>query len=140
MTLDESIQGIRLRALELPKELGMSVTEACEQLAISRSPFLRWRKRFESYGPDWLDPKRTRAGRGRPSAVAPDQERAVIALALASPTWGPPASLRPTARPRHLEHRQSTAAQGESGYSPPAAGRDRTPQRPHGGASHRAHA
>jgi transposase InsO family protein len=88
MTLADSIQGIRLRALELAKELG-SVTEACEQLAISRSLFYRWRKRFESYGPDGLHPKRTGAGRGRPSSIAPDQERAVIALALAWPTWGP---------------------------------------------------
>ncbi len=88
MTLDDSIQGIRLRALELAKELG-NVTEACEQLAISRSLFYRWRKRFEKYGPDGLHPKRMRAVRGRPSSIAPDQERAVIALALASPTWGP---------------------------------------------------
>lgn len=88
MTLDDSIQGIRLRALELAKELA-SVTEACEQLGISRSLFYRWRKRFESYGADGLHPKRTRAGLGRPSAVTPEQERAVIALALASPTSGP---------------------------------------------------
>ena len=88
MTLDDSIQGIRLRALELAKELG-SVTEACEQLGISRSLFYRWRKRFESYGADGLHPKRTRAGRGRPSALTPDQERAVVALALAWPTSGP---------------------------------------------------
>jgi transposase InsO family protein len=79
---------MRLRALELAKELG-SVTEACEQLQISRSLFYRWRKRLESYGPDGLHPKRTKAGRGRPSVVAPEQERAVIALALAWPTSGP---------------------------------------------------
>jgi len=88
MTLADSIQGIRLRALELAKELG-SVTEACEQLGISRSLFYRWRKRFESFGPDGLHPKRTKAGRGRPSAVTHEQERAVIAFALAWPTWGP---------------------------------------------------
>lgn len=88
MTLDESIQGIRLRALELAKELG-SVTEACEQLRISRSLFYRWRKRFERYGPDGLHPKRTRAGRGRPSALSAEEERRIIALALAWPSWGP---------------------------------------------------
>src|SRR5512145_3080137 len=88
MTLADSIQGFRLRALELAKHLG-NVTEACEQLQISRTLFYRWQKRFESYGPDGLHPKRTRAGRGRPSTVAPQQERAVIALALAAPTWGP---------------------------------------------------
>jgi transposase InsO family protein len=88
MTLADSIQGIRLRALELAQELG-SVTEACEQLQISRALFYRWRKRFEGYGPDGLHPKRIRAGLGRPSSVTPEQERAVIALALASPTWGP---------------------------------------------------
>ena len=88
MTLADSIQGMRLRALELAKELG-SVTEACEQLHISRALFYRWRKRLESYGPDGLHPKRTRASLGRPSAVTPEQERAVIALALAWPTSGP---------------------------------------------------
>jgi transposase InsO family protein len=88
MTLADSIQGIRLRALELARELG-SVTEACEQLQISRALFYRWRKRFETYGPDGLHPKRTRADRGRPSKVSPEQERDVIALALAWPTSGP---------------------------------------------------
>lgn len=88
MTLGDSIQGIRLRALDLAKELG-NVTEACEQLGISRSLFYRWRRRFESYGPDGLHPKRTTAGRGRPSTLTPEEERAVIALALAWPSWGP---------------------------------------------------
>ena len=50
MTLADSIQGIRLPALELAKELG-NVTESCEQLANSRSLFYRWRKRFEGYRP-----------------------------------------------------------------------------------------
>jgi transposase InsO family protein len=88
MTLADSIQGLRLRALELSKQLG-SVTEACDQLGISRSLFYRWRKRFESYGPDGLHPKRTAARPGRPSSVTPEQERAVIALALAGPSFGP---------------------------------------------------
>lgn len=88
MTLADSIQGVRLRTLELAKQLD-SVTEACEQLGISRSLFYRWRKRFESYGPDGLHPKRIAARPGRPSIVTPEQERAVIALALAGPSWGP---------------------------------------------------
>jgi len=88
MTLADSIQGLRLRALELAKELG-SVTEACEQLSISRSLFYRWRKRYEAYGADGLHPKRSGPSRGRPSAVTPEQERAVLALALAGPSWGP---------------------------------------------------
>ncbi len=88
MTLADSIQGLRLRTLELAKQLD-SVTEACEQLGISRSLFYRWRKRFESYGPDGLHPKRIAARPGRPSIVTPEQERAVIALALAGPSWGP---------------------------------------------------
>jgi len=88
MTLDDSIQGIRLHALELAKQLG-NVTAACEQLSISRSLFYRWRKRFDSYGPDGLHPKRTTAGRGRPSAVTAVEERRIVALALAWPSWGP---------------------------------------------------
>lgn len=88
MTLSDSIQGLRLRVLELAQQLG-NVTEACQQLGISRSLFYRWRKRFESYGADGLHPKRTAARRGRPSTVTPEQERAVIALALAGPSFGP---------------------------------------------------
>jgi transposase InsO family protein len=88
MTLADSIQGLRLRALELAKQLG-SVSEACDQLGISRSLFYRWRKRFVSYGPDGLHPKRSAARPGRPSTITPDQERAVIGLALAGPSFGP---------------------------------------------------
>jgi transposase len=84
MTLDESIQGIRLRALELARELG-SITEACGQLAISRSLFYRWRKRFETYGPEGLHPKRTTAGRGRPSALSAVEERRTISWASREP-------------------------------------------------------
>jgi hypothetical protein len=39
------------------------------------------------------------AGRGRPSAVTPEQERSVIALALASPTFGPQRPLHPGRAP-----------------------------------------
>jgi transposase InsO family protein len=88
MTLEDSIQGLRLRALTLAREK-RNVAAVCRELGVSRSLFYRWRKRYEAYGPDGLHPRRTMAGRGRPSRLGAHDERAVIALALAWPTWGP---------------------------------------------------
>lgn len=88
MTLDQSIQGLRLRVMARAKQLG-NVSAACREFGLSRTVFYRWRKRYEAYGADGLHPRRTRAGRGRPSSVAAHEERAVVALALAWPTWGP---------------------------------------------------
>lgn len=88
MTLDESIQGLRLRVLSRARALG-SVTAACREVGISRTLFYRWRKRHEQYGPEGVHPRRLGAARGRPSSVAPHDERQVLALAIAWPTWGP---------------------------------------------------
>ena len=142
MTLADSIQGLRLRALELAKQLG-SVTEACDQLGISRSLFYRWRRRFESYGPDGLHPKRTGAHAGRPSTVTPEQERAVIALALAGPSFGPQ-RLADQLSNQSVRLAPSTIhrllATGGAGHSSGAPGRHRTSQRANRRTAHRTHA
>jgi transposase InsO family protein len=88
MTLEDRVQALRLLAFCRAEELG-NVSAACRELGLSRSLFYRWKQRFERYGPDGLHPRRTQARRGRPPAVPAHVERAVIALALAWPTWGP---------------------------------------------------
>ena len=87
MTLDDSIQGIRLRVIRRSHELG-NVSAACREVGISRTLFYRWRKRFERYGPDGVHPRRQQARRGRPSPLAPQVEQLVIGLALGWGTWG----------------------------------------------------
>jgi transposase InsO family protein len=88
MTLEDRVQAQRLHVFRRAEELG-SVTTACREAGISRSLFYRLRKRYALYGPDGLHPRRTKARPGRPPAVAAHVERAVIALALSWPTWGP---------------------------------------------------
>jgi hypothetical protein len=87
MTLDDSVQAMRLRVMHRATVLG-SVTAACREAGISRMVFYRWRQRFEQYGADGLHPRRHRATRGRPPAVPPHTERLVVGLSLAWPTWG----------------------------------------------------
>ncbi len=88
MTLDDSIHALRLHMMHRAQELG-NVSQACREIGISRSLFYRWRKRYLTYGPDGLHPRRTAARRGRPRTVPVAVERAVLAMALAWPTWGP---------------------------------------------------
>ncbi len=88
MTLEDSVQAQRLFVFRRAKELG-NISAACRELGLSRSLFYRWKLRFERYGADGLHPRRTQARRGRPPAVPAHLERAVIAMALAWPTWGP---------------------------------------------------
>jgi transposase InsO family protein len=88
MTLEDSVQALRLRVMCRAEELG-NVSAACRELGISRSLFYRWKGRFERYGVDGLHPRRTRARRGRPPEVPAHVERTVIGLALGWPTWGP---------------------------------------------------
>ena len=88
MTLEDRVQAQRLHVFRRAEELG-SVTAACREAGISRSLFYRLRGRYARYGPDGLHPRRAKARRGRPPAVAAHVERAVIALALSWPTWGP---------------------------------------------------
>jgi transposase InsO family protein len=86
MTLDESIQGMRLRMLRRAEAIGVSA--ACREAGISRTLFYRWRQRFQRYGPDGLHPRRLRAQPGPAPQLAPAVERRVLAVAIAEATWG----------------------------------------------------
>ena len=87
MTLDESIQGLRLRVMQRAVATG-NVSTVCREAGISRTVFYRWRQRFSRYGPDGLHPRRTRARPGRPVQVPPELERLVQSVALSAGTWG----------------------------------------------------
>jgi transposase InsO family protein len=86
MTLDESIQGMRLRVLKRAEVLGVSAT--CREAGISRTLFYRWRQRFQRYGPDGVHPRRRRAQPGPAPQLPPAVERRVLAVAIAEATWG----------------------------------------------------
>lgn len=88
MTLDDSIQGSRLRVLQAATRSG-NVSATCRRFGISRTQFYRLRARHEQYGPDGVHPKRHQARRGRPAQVSVTDERRVVAEALAWPTRGP---------------------------------------------------
>jgi len=88
MTLEDSIQGFRLRVLTDATRSG-NVTATCARFGVSRTWFYRLRARLERYGPDGLHPKRRQVRRGRPSLVSVVVERQVVAKALAWPTRGP---------------------------------------------------
>jgi transposase InsO family protein len=87
MTLDESIQGLRLRVMRRAEQIG-NVSQVCMEFGISRTLFYRWRRRFEQYGPDGLHPRRAQGRRGRPRQVAPETERLVQSVAISAGTWG----------------------------------------------------
>jgi transposase InsO family protein len=88
MTLEDRVHAFRLHVFSRAEELG-NVSAACRELGISRSLYYRFKKRHERYGADGLHPKRTRGRPGRPPQLAAHEERAVIALALAQPAFGP---------------------------------------------------
>ena len=104
MTLDDSVHASRLRAMTRAQALG-NVSRACREVGISRSLFYRWRRRYTAYGPDGLHPRRRGPQRGRPSALSAQAERAILALALAWPTWGPARLAAQLARPEHGQGR-----------------------------------
>jgi transposase-like protein len=78
-----------------------NVSQACREVGISRTLFDRWRRRYLAYGPEGLHPRRRGPRRGRPPALNVQAERAVLALALAWPTWGPARLAVQLARPEH---------------------------------------
>jgi transposase InsO family protein len=88
MTLEDKVHAFRLRVLQRAEELG-NVSAACREAGISRTLFYRWKKRFTLYGIDGLHPRRTAMHPGRPVQLDTAKERKILAMALASPTWGP---------------------------------------------------
>ena len=88
MTLDDSIQGFRLRVVREAQRSG-NVSATCRRYDVSRTVFYRWRARLARYGPDGLHPTRRTARPGRAPQLSVADERRVIAEALAWPTRGP---------------------------------------------------
>jgi transposase InsO family protein len=88
MTLEDSVHDFRLLVLREAKETG-NVSATCRKFGISRTLFYRWKKRLDRYGADGVHPRRRAASRGRPPALAAQDERWILALALSWPTWGP---------------------------------------------------
>jgi transposase len=100
MTLEASVHAFRLRVIARAQALG-NVSQACREFGISRTLFYRWRRRYLAYGPDGLYPKRPGPSRGRPPTLSVEAERALLAVALAHPTWGPARIGAHLARPEH---------------------------------------
>jgi transposase InsO family protein len=88
MTLEDSVHDFRLLVLRQAKETG-NVSAVCREFGVSRTLFYRWKRRLERYGADGVHPRRRAASRGRPPALALQDERSILALALSWPTLGP---------------------------------------------------
>src|SRR5262244_4137832 len=86
MTLDESIQGMRLQVIRRATQIGVS--GACRETGISRTLFYRWQYRLSRYGVDGLHPRRLQARPGRAPQLSPAVERRLLAVAIAEATWG----------------------------------------------------
>jgi transposase InsO family protein len=86
MTLDESIQGMRLQVMRRAAAIGVSA--ACREVGISRTLFYRWQHRLSRYGVDGLHPRRLRARPGPAPQLPPHVERRLLAVAIAEATWG----------------------------------------------------
>src|SRR5262249_32424454 len=87
MTLDDSVHGLRLRAIHRAEALG-NVSAVCRELGISRTLFYRWRQRYERYGADGVHPRRHRGRPGRPAQVLPEVERLGLGGAVSTPPRG----------------------------------------------------
>ncbi|MDR7410574.1 MAG: helix-turn-helix domain-containing protein [Armatimonadota bacterium] len=109
MTLEASVHAFPLRVIARAQVLG-NVSQACREFGISRTLFYRWRRRYLAYGPDGVYPRRRGPGRGRPSGLGAETERAILALALAWPTWGPARLAAQLARPEHGSRRLAPVA------------------------------
>jgi transposase len=100
MTLEASVHAFRLRGIARAQALG-NVSQACRELGSPGRLFYRWRRRYLAYGPDGLYPKRPRLRRGRPPTLSVEAERAILAVALAWPTWGSARVSTHLAHPAH---------------------------------------
>jgi len=87
MTLEDSIHAQRLRVMREAEQTG-NIAATCRRYGWSRARFYELRKRFREYGVDGLRPK-PHAQAGRPAALTIEDERRILALALAEPTRGP---------------------------------------------------
>ena len=56
MTLDESIQGMRIQVIRRAVAIGVSA--ACREAGISRTLFYRWEQRLSRDGVEGLHPRR----------------------------------------------------------------------------------
>jgi transposase len=86
MTLDESIQGMRLQVIRRAAAVG--VIAACREAGISRTLFYRWQNKLTQYGVDGFHPRRHHGRPGPRPELSPHAERQVLALAIAQATWG----------------------------------------------------
>src|SRR5688572_23329574 len=86
MTLDESVQGMRLPVIRRAAEV--NVTTACREAGISRTLFYRWQHRLALYGVDGLHPRRRQGRPGPMARLTPVAERQILAVAIAQATWG----------------------------------------------------
>ena len=96
MTLDESIQGMRLRVMQRAAGGGVTRRRVARR-AISRDPVLSLARRLTTLWRGWrCIPRRAPA---RPAARCrswpPPVERRLLAVAIAEATWGPRGRLRP---------------------------------------------
>lgn len=101
MTLDDSIQRHRLRVLREAEQSG-NVSATCRRYGMSRSRFYTLRKRLRQYGADGVRPKPQKGRPGRPPSVTVEDERRILALAIAWPTRGPQYYCDQLARDGHL--------------------------------------
>jgi len=142
MTLDESIQGMRLQVIRRATQIGVSA--ACGEAGISRTLFYRWQHRLSRYGIDGLHPRRLRARPGRRPQLPPQVERRLLAVAIAEATRGRAAAggLRPTAvaAAGGGQHGAAPAAPARLDHPPAALARARTPQCPRRGLADATHA
>lgn len=96
MTLEDSVHAFRLRLMARAQAL-RNVSKACREVGVSRTLFYRWRKRYLAYGPDGLHPRHQGPRRGRPPGLSQQEERAILALALALADSGSSSGFQPGA-------------------------------------------